>query len=84
MSQQLNVTPEEYRYIQDAMGASVDLNGRFCDSEFQRRMWTRFGIWVGQFNVVVRYDVPSIPWLTKGVHRFGPDQRPWGEKGTPA
>jgi hypothetical protein len=73
-----NVTPEEYRCIQDARLASVDLNGRFCEAEFQRWMWTRFGIWAGHYEVVVRYDVPSIPWLTKGVNRFGLDTKPWG------
>jgi hypothetical protein len=74
----LNVTPEEYAYIQTAALDAVDLNGQFCEAEFIRFMWIRFGISAGRYEVVVRTDVPSIPWLTKGVHRFGPDRDAWG------
>ena len=76
---QLNVTPEEYRDIQMAALESVDMNGRFCEGEFQRYMWTRFGVWAGHYAVVVRYDVRAIPWLTEGVHRVGPDRDAWGK-----
>jgi hypothetical protein len=78
----LNVTPEEYRNIKDFAHQSVnDLTGQFNESEWQQLLWTRFGLWSGHYEVVVRYDVPSIPWLTKGVHRLGPDRDAWG--GTP-
>jgi hypothetical protein len=49
----------------------VDLNGDFSDAELQRRIYTRLGCRLyGQYRVVVRHDVRSIPWFSKGVRRI--------------
>ena len=77
---QLNLLPSEYAAVQeDAQDCANTIDGRFQDAEFARRMWLRFGCSsFRQYEVVVRYDVPAIPWLTRGVQRFGPDRNAWG------
>ena len=74
-----NVTPDEYALLKEAQFDAVDLNGRFNDAEFSRMARNICpGLPIaGRFEVIVRRDVQSIPWLTRGVHRIGPDRDAW-------
>ena len=76
----LNVTPDEFRRLQEAAFDAVDLNGRFIEAEFIRLASLAIAGMPkdGRYEVVVRHAVPSIPWFTRGVHRIGPDRDAWG------
>ena len=67
---QMNVTPAEYLEIQRA---SVEM---FLEpGAFEGWMRQRYGCeHFTTYEIVVRKDVPSIPWYTRGVDRFGPDK----------
>lgn len=60
----LNVTPQEFSVIQDR---SVDMQ------PIDFAMWMHHWLGVPLYttvHVVVRYDVPMIPWFARGVKRI--------------
>lgn len=66
----INMTPQEFSDLQEAASECVDLDGRFSESEFSRRVALMFGVRYGHYRIVVRRDVPAIPWISKGVFRI--------------
>jgi hypothetical protein len=60
----LNVTPEEFSVIrQEALDCS--------EADFAMAMVRRFGCQpLETYKVVVRRDVPSVPWFSRQVERI--------------
>jgi len=60
----MNVTPAEFSEIQDAAM-------RLPEPDFVAFMQSYYGCEIyTSYRVVVRRDVPSIPWFSWDVHRF--------------
>lgn len=75
MSVKMNVTPEEFANLQLA---ASNLSG----PDFASFVHTHFGCkYWESYEVVVRKDVPSVPWFSAGVPRFS-DDPVWGAEGS--
>ncbi len=62
----MNVTPGEYLEIMDVIGR------REIDNvDYSEELVRRFGCkYFHSYRVILREDVPYVPFLSMGVHRF--------------
>ncbi len=69
----LHLTPEEFYHLKYRESTCYDHCGRFNTSEFDSWVMHQWGEpprFSGRIDIVVRRDVPAIPWYTRKIYRW--------------